>query len=214
MFMCTFDKRVVRRARLRAVDMGKLPNSFGVGCGGATVGFVGEACVKQFLADNGIPSLIFDSADYDLVAGPGNTKLEVKTMQVRSAPQPTYLNPVLARSRLQQADMYVFVRVVFDDQSDLEKGGTAFFCGSLPCAQLTQLGTLRKQGDIVHGYPVKQDCWTVAIEECVPWTETAQRLQSLRAPVDKSAAPGQASDQAPVKCKCRWGLVCFACATR
>jgi hypothetical protein len=176
MFMCTFDRKIVQRAWVRAAEMGKLPNSFSSGSNGATVGFVGEMCIQQFLAGGGISSLIHDSPDYDIVAGPRDTKLEVKTMQVKSPPLSSYSNPVLARSKLQRADMYMFVRVIFDDASDLAKGGRAFFCGALPCAQLTVVGTLRKQGDLANGYPVKQDCWTVTIGECLSWFDTARRI--------------------------------------
>ena len=176
MFMCTFDRKIVQRAWVRAAEMGKLPNSFSSGSNGPTVGFVGEMCIQRFLAGGGISSLIHDSPDYDIVAGPRDTKLEVKTMQVKSPPLPSYSNPVLARSKLQQADLYMFVRVIFDDASDLAKGGRAFFCGALPCAQLTVVGTLLKQGDLANGYPVKQDCWTVTIGECLPWVDTARRI--------------------------------------
>jgi hypothetical protein len=181
MFMCAFDEGVVKHARMRAAEMGVLPNSFARG-EGAVVGFIGEACVKQALRAHGVQSMIYDSADYDLVAGANDTKLEVKTMHVRSSPNlDVTVNPVLASSRLQRADLYVFARVAFDDVSHLEQGGRAYFCGAFPCAQLTQAGKLRKQGDVVNGFPVRRDCWTVFSSECLSWQDMVGSLQSAGA---------------------------------
>ena len=188
MFMCTFDEALVARARVRAEEMGTLPNSFGHG-GGAVVGFIGEMCVKQCLTDSGVASMIYDSLDYDIVAGPYDVKLEVKTMQVKAPPQPAYLNPVLARSKLQKADLYMFVRVMFKDALDLEKGGTAFFCGSLPCHLITIAGRLLKQGDISNGFPVRQDCWNAAIGDCCPWDRTVCHIQTAHPHAHPHAQP-------------------------
>jgi hypothetical protein len=209
MFMCEFDEAVVKHARMRAAEMGVLPNSFARG-EGAVVGFIGEACVKQALRAHGVQSMIYDSADYDLVAGANDTKLEVKTMHVRSAPNlDVTVNPVLATSRLQRADLYVFARVAFDDVSRLEQGGRAYFCGAFPCAQLTQAGKLRKQGDVVNGFPVRRECWTVFSSECLSWQDMVGSLQSAsaKAQVQGAEAHVQGADMHSGENKSRGGAV-------
>ena len=170
--MTRFGSDLVRRARERAAETGPLPNTLSLDSSGTVIGYIGELCINEFLRSKRIFSEIRDSYEYDIWAGCAGctgVRLEVKTMHVRREPCLVFTNPVLAKRRLQRADLYVFLRVLYDDSSELS--GTSYFCGALPCAELQSKAVLCRPGDLVGGFPVRYACWNVEASRCLSWPE-------------------------------------------
>jgi hypothetical protein len=165
----SFDRGLVLLARARADKMGKLKNS--ITCGkGNVVGFVGESMVLQWLWRHDVPAAIADCRDYDIVAGAGSrTKLEVKTMTASSLPKLHWNNLVSAHNGFQKADSYVFVRVVWNDKTNFELGGNAYFCGAFACSQFKQNATFRRQRDAADSRGPASNCWSMPIAQCCSW---------------------------------------------
>jgi hypothetical protein len=79
-----------------------------------------------------------DTYDYDLMAGPPQLKLVVKTKKASGVPQPHFDNTVNCANARQQADAYVFLRVIW---SHLPSTSRVLF--ALPC-----------------------DCYEVRVDQC------------------------------------------------
>ena len=175
MHMGSFSEGTVRIAQARAQKMGILKNSFCNG-NGSCVGFIGEAMVLQLLWRNDIPASLADTFNYDICAGTAAVKLEVKTMTAKVAPKQTtrLLNLVSAHNACQQADFYVFVRVVWRNSSDFLQGGDAYLCNALPCTQLKQVATYKTKAH--HNF--RSDCWAVEVNKCLTWQDLCAALTS------------------------------------
>lgn len=173
-----FGASIVALARRRRAQMPKkFRNSITEGKG-VLVGLVGEYCAASFIRSYKFPAEIRDTYDYDIIAGPTKLKLEVKSMDVRSAPRPNNLNPVCIKNAEQQADYYVFMRVMYKDRSNPGLGGRAFFCGAVPCCKLKTWAKLYNKGDIdSNGFPVRFTSYNVAVEKCLQWPTLIKRLQ-------------------------------------
>lgn len=196
-----FSPALVALAQRRRAQMPKKLRNSVTGGRGTLVGLVGEYCAAAFLRTHKIPAEIRDTYDYDIVAGPTKLKLEVKSMNVRSAPRPNNLNPVCIKNAEQQADYYIFMRVAYKDRARPNLGGRAFFCGAVPCCKLKVWGRLYQEGQIdSNGYPVRFASYNTAIEKCLDWSSLRARLVgtvSKKTDMAEEPASGQVSGLAP-----------------
>ena len=143
------------RARKKAVEMGKIPNSITNG-GGSLAGFIGEVVVADILKikhDN--------TYNYDLVNLSGK-KIDVKTKRCNSQPQKTYDCSISAHGTKQECDSYIFVRV-------LNNLSRAWVLGEIDKQEYFDKARFCKKGDIDpdNGFNFKADCYNVKIADLI-----------------------------------------------
>ena len=205
--LCKVCGPAVAEAQKRAKVMGKIKNSFMNGKG-YEVGFTGERGLVEVLNLVGFEARIADNYQYDIgVALPASNaaspacdgskgprgsevsaalktsnvvKLEVKTKTTSATPQPHYENSVSAFNATQAADVYVFLRVEWQDQSRTDLGGNLWFCGFVPCAELKARARFVKVGerDGDNNYVCRSDCWSLPISKCGSWADFRNYLQT------------------------------------
>ena len=205
--LCKVCGPAVAEAQKRAKVMGKIKNSFMNGKG-YEVGFTGERGLVEVLNLVGFEARIADNYQYDIgVALPASNaaspacdgskgpkgsevsaalktsnvvKLEVKTKTTSATPQPHYENSVSAFNATQAADVYVFLRVEWQDKSRTDLGGNLWFCGFVPCAELKARARFVKVGerDGDNNYVCRSDCWSLPISKCGSWADFRNYLQT------------------------------------
>lgn len=171
------DRGIVALARRRAAQTGDINKSFTDGKG-KVVGFVGELMLSAFFRANDIACKIVDKYKYDIIAGPDNVKIEVKSMSVSSVPRGTYGNPVSAHNGFQDG-YYAFIRVLWKNKKDFEQGGDAYLTGFYPSKQFKQDSTFYREGEKdAAGYVNRFPCWSIPIEDVWHWAEMKPIIQS------------------------------------
>lgn len=160
-FLCRFQKDVIQAAHQRAKEMGTLRKSFQQGRGNY-VGFIGEEVMRRYLTFvTGKHVEIADTFQYDVEVN-GKT-FEIKTSKQKSAPQSFYTNQLSAHNATQQADYYIFLRIVLDGA---EEAGTAYFCGVVKTDEFRKKSTFTPKGTKMGNYTVQSSCYRCPISDC------------------------------------------------
>ncbi len=91
----------------------------------------------KVMRTEGFPVAHADTPHYDFVltnAHGDRLTFEIKTKKTTAAPRADYANSVCAHNATQDADFYVFLRLL-GNRDSAAGGGTAYFCGALPCKE-------------------------------------------------------------------------------
>ena len=155
-------------AQVKALEMGKLPNSFTQGRSNLT-GFVGEYSVLKYLT-GGIESGLDNTYQYDIIFN--DVKLDVKSKKTNVKPLVHYECSVAALNTRQKCDVYVFTRVKTDYSM-------CWLLGFLPKEEYFDKASFLEKGtvDPSNGWKVSSDCYNVPIEELRPIAELATYAQ-------------------------------------
>lgn len=137
-----------------ASQIGVLKNSIRKGEGNL-VGCLGEVLVARHLkADQN------NTYNYDLTRS--GVKLEVKTKECTSSPQPHFNCSVAAYNTKQDCDYYVFVRIL----NDLKR---AWILGYMQKNEFFKKATFNKKGETdstsSFGWTFRADCYNLPIRE-------------------------------------------------
>ena len=150
------DKFLLKMARQKAEEMGKLNNSITKGDGNIA-GFLGE-----FIAAQEIGAEISNTYEYDLLVGP--TTIDVKTKRCTSKPRDFYECSIAAYNTKQKCDVYVFTRLLWLKAMPKawERG---WLLGWLPKKEYFEKATFLKKGQVdpSNNYTVKADCYNLKI---------------------------------------------------
>ena len=150
---------MIERAERRAREMGILNKSFMKGRGNV-VGFLGEEIVLAALPG----SRLADDYNYDIEWE--GARFEVKTKRTTASPLPYYMCSVSDHNTLQDTNNYIFCRVL-SQNGMFTKGWVLGYIAKgdfFRRARFMRKG--EKEGD--NGYIVKNDCWSVRIDELCP----------------------------------------------
>ena len=144
---------MILNARKKSREMGSLNKSILNG-GGNLAGFIGE-----FVAQSVLGGIIENTFQYDLVLDSGK-KVDVKTKQTGFEPKPEYDCSISSESKIQDCDIYAFVRV----KNDLT---TAWFLGKIDKKKFFRKAKHFKKGEVdpSNNYTVKADCWNLKIKD-------------------------------------------------
>ncbi len=140
-------------ARKKAVEMGKLYKSITRGQGNLA-GFIGE-----FIAQKVMGGKVENTYDYDLVLDDG-TKVDAKTKRTSVEPLEEYDCSIATSTRIQDCDMYAFVRV----KNDYSVG---WFLGVKSKKDFFSEATEYKKGDKdeSNNFTFRSDCFNIKIAE-------------------------------------------------
>lgn len=139
--------RAESRARGISFDTSKDPRQFGSEPGRTVFGYLGEELVLSRF-----PGSISDAYDFDMILY--GQKIEVKSVSCKFEPFPHYLCAVNSCEdgvHRQEADLYVFVRIL----NDMSQG---WILGYMPCREFFQKGRFVPKGEIA----AKDICFTKA----------------------------------------------------
>lgn len=124
---------MIRDAKAKSIEMGKLRNSITKGEGNVA-GFIGELVALKIIGGK-----IKNTYDYDLVSK-GGIKVDVKTKRTTVKPKPFYNCSVADYNTKQACDYYCFVRV-------LEDNSKAWFLGVYPKDKFYEDATFNRKGE-------------------------------------------------------------------
>jgi hypothetical protein len=147
-------------------------NKFGSEGERTVEGYIGQIMVADYL---GVSATI-DSYEYDLVFC--KKKLEVKTISGKVMPKPIYLatvnSPYLDKPRKQEADYYIFTRIL----NSHKRGWIVGFCR---CDIFWKISRYVKKGEEVYpGQVFKMaDGYVVEIKNLYPFLKLVEHLREV-----------------------------------
>ena len=158
----------MEKAAVIAESIGRLRNSIRRGAGNL-VGGLGEVVVKKY-----VHCKQSNTYDYDLVKN--NGKLEVKTKECTSPPEPHFNCTVAAYNTKQDCDFYVFVRVLRDMS-------VAWILGFVDKETFFKRAYFGKEGDLDPNsnmkWRFKADCYNIRIDQLIPITELDRYIKRI-----------------------------------
>lgn len=157
-FEVEISDQMLEKAKSQAKELGELKHSIRKGEGNL-VGFVGEMAVRRITGAIGAGSY-----QHDMTA-PNGKRLEVKSKEVTSMPFSHYECSICDWNPKQQADCYVFVRVLSDYS-------VAWVLGTASRIHYFSNATHHRKGqfDPRNKFTFKADCWNLAISNLQPLT--------------------------------------------
>jgi hypothetical protein len=148
-------QQMKRNAWRKAYKLGSLKNSITSGKGNI-VGFLGEEVVNHLIGGE-----VVNTKDYDIIKN--QIRIDVKTKQCTSVPQPHYECSVAAFNTQQKCDVYVFVRI----EKNKNRWGRAWVLGWMDKEvyfnKAKKLIKGQSSGD--NWFKVKANCFNVQISE-------------------------------------------------
>lgn len=144
---------MMNRARKRAAEIPKLPNSILKGAGRLA------ACVGEEVALKIFGGEIVGELDYDIVSAQ-DKKIEVKTKQRSVEPKPSYECSVADFNTKQKCDRYAFISVLTDFSA-------AWYLGSMSRKKFYNKAKFCKKGEVddSNGFVFRADCYNIKISE-------------------------------------------------
>ncbi len=149
--------KLVKLARKKAKEMGKLKNSIRSGAGNV-IGFLGELIFAEATG-----AKICNTYDYDAIIK-GKT-IDIKTKTCSSHPLLSYECSIASYNITQQCDFYVFVRI-------LKNFKTGWILGKIKKKDFFNKARFRLKGEVDKnsdlGWTFKADCYNLPISELKP----------------------------------------------
>ena len=159
-----FTEEMVKRARAKAKNLGKINNSILKGKGNFA-GYLGEEIVANYIKAEIISNSEGEEKyNHDLIKE--EKKIEVKSKRRTVPPREYYDASVAETSAHQKPDIYIFTSIQFKKNEPIR----AWICGQKDAKEYFAQATFYKKGDIdpSNGWEVSTDCHNLSYKDLDP----------------------------------------------